>query len=80
MAQFPDRFNDLDDLAQALKGLPAPQAAQDNDLRGDIRRFTDDLVTTLHTPQREVFVQALVQTLTALGHHHHQDQAGMGRG
>ncbi|MFJ5064585.1 hypothetical protein ACIP96_34840 [Streptomyces nigra] len=71
MAQFPDRFNDLDNLALALKGLPAPQAAQDNDLRGDIRRFTDDLVTTLHTPQqREVFVQALVQTLTALGHHH----------
>jgi hypothetical protein len=70
MAQFPDRFNDLSDLAQALKGLPAPQAAQDDDLRGDVRRFTDDLVTTLHTPQqREVFVQALVQTLTALGHH-----------
>ncbi|MFD4613579.1 hypothetical protein ACFWOT_37080 [Streptomyces sp. NPDC058440] len=70
MAQFPDRFNDLEALAQALKGLPAPQAAQDDDLRGDIRRFTDDLVTTLHTPQqREVFVQALVQTLTALGHH-----------
>ncbi|WP_275562535.1 hypothetical protein [Streptomyces sp. 5-6(2022)] len=69
MAQFPDRFNDLDNLAQALKGLPAPQEAQDDDLRGDIRRFTDDLVTTLHTPQqREVFVQALVQTLTALGH------------
>ncbi|MFJ4518999.1 hypothetical protein ACIP6V_35085 [Streptomyces sp. NPDC088770] len=70
MAQFPDRFNDLGDLTQALKGLPAPQEAQDDDLRGDIRRFTDDLVTTLHTPQqREVFVQALVQTLTALGHH-----------
>ncbi|MGW5126975.1 hypothetical protein ACWEQ7_23610 [Streptomyces sp. NPDC004069] len=70
MAQFPDRFNDLDNLAQALKGLPAPQEPQDDDLRGDIRRFTDDLVTTLHTPQqREVFVQALVQTLTALGHH-----------
>ncbi|MEH0580024.1 hypothetical protein QBA54_37295 [Streptomyces sp. B21-108] len=69
MAQFPDRFKDLDNLAQALKGLPAPQEAQDDDLRGDIRRFTDDLVTTLHTPQqREVFVQALVQTLTALGH------------
>ncbi|MFH8993100.1 hypothetical protein [Streptomyces sp. NPDC017940] len=71
MAQFPDRFNDLDNLAQALEGLPAPRAAQDDDLRGDIRRFTDDLVTTLHTPQqREVFVQALVQTLTILGHHH----------
>ncbi|MFD4711933.1 hypothetical protein ACFWN5_20000 [Streptomyces sp. NPDC058430] len=70
IARFPDRFNDLDDLAQRLKGLPAPQAAQDDDLRGDIQRFTDDLVTTLHTPQqREVFVQALVQTLTALGHH-----------
>ncbi|MFD5125703.1 hypothetical protein [Streptomyces sp. NPDC058385] len=70
IARFPDRFNDLDDLAQILKGLPAPQAPQDDDLRGDIRRFTDDLVTTLHTPQqREVFVQALVQTLTALGHH-----------
>ncbi|MFF3350644.1 hypothetical protein [Streptomyces sp. NPDC002779] len=71
MAQFPDRFNDLDNLAQALKGLPTPQAAQHNNLRGDIRRFTDNLVTTLHTPQqREVFVQALVQTLTVLGHHH----------
>ncbi|MFF1263557.1 hypothetical protein ACFVZT_43005 [Streptomyces sp. NPDC058321] len=71
MARFPDRFNDLDALAEKLNGLPAPQTAQDDDLRGDIRRFTDDLVTTLHTPQqREVFVQALVQTLTALGHHH----------
>uniref|UniRef100_A0AAU1TYB4 Uncharacterized protein n=1 Tax=Streptomyces sp. NBC_00119 TaxID=2975659 RepID=A0AAU1TYB4_9ACTN len=70
IARFPDRFNGLKDLDEALKGLPAPQAAQDDDLRGDIRRFTDDLVTTLHTPQqREVFVQALVQTLTALGHH-----------
>ncbi len=69
MAQFPDRFNDLAGLAQALEGLPAPQATQDDDLRGDIRRFTDDLVNTLHTPQqREVFIQALVQTLTALGH------------
>lgn len=69
MAQFPDRFNDLDKLAQALKGLPAPQELQDDDLRGGIRRFTDGLVTTLHTQQqREAFVQTLVQTLTALGH------------
>jgi hypothetical protein len=71
MARFPDRFNDLKHLAQALESLPAPQEVQDDDLRGDIRRLTDDLVTTLHTPQqREVFVQALVQTLTVLGHHH----------
>ncbi|WP_073502808.1 hypothetical protein [Actinacidiphila paucisporea] len=71
MAQFPDRFNDLGSLAEVLGGLPAPQEAQDDDLRGDVRRLTDGLVTALHTPQqREVFLQALVQTLTALGHHH----------
>jgi hypothetical protein len=71
MGRFPDRFNDLDHLADALGGLPAPQEAQDDDLRGDVRRLTDDLVTALHTPQqREVFLQALVQTLTALGHDH----------
>ncbi|MFK0136690.1 hypothetical protein [Streptomyces murinus] len=70
IARFPDRFDDLKPLAQALEGLPAPQEAQDDGLRGDIRRFTDELVTALHTPQqRQVFVQALVQTLTALGHH-----------
>ncbi|MFB7575725.1 hypothetical protein [Streptomyces sp. NPDC056165] len=70
IAQFPDRFNDLKTLAQALEGLPMPQETQDDDLRGDIRRFTDQLVTALYTPQqREVFLQALVQTLTALGHH-----------
>ncbi|MGW2785935.1 hypothetical protein ACWC3X_32580 [Streptomyces populi] len=70
MAQFPDRFNDLDGLANALKGLPAPQEAADDDQHADVRRLSDQLVTALHTPQqREVFFQALNHTLRALGHH-----------
>ncbi|MFE2716962.1 hypothetical protein ACFXKI_34660 [Streptomyces mirabilis] len=70
VARFPDRINELDGLETALEGLPLPQEAQDDDLRGDIRRLTDQLVTALHTPQqREVFLHALVQTLQTLGQH-----------
>ncbi|MGJ3558059.1 hypothetical protein ACR6C2_00465 [Streptomyces sp. INA 01156] len=49
-AQFPDRFTDLNALTAALQGLPVQHAPEDDDLRGDIRRFTDRIVTTLHTP------------------------------
>lgn len=70
VARFPERFNELEGLKTALEGLPLPQEPQDDDLRGDIRRFTDQLVTALHTPQqREVFLQALVQSLQTLGQH-----------
>jgi len=75
-AQFPDRFTDLDALTDALQGLPVQHAPESDDLRGDIRRFTDRLVTALHTPQqRAVFLQALIQTLNALGHHDLQTAA-----
>ncbi|WP_435218651.1 hypothetical protein [Streptomyces sp. bgisy034] len=68
IARFPERFKDLKPLAEELDGLPAPQGAQDDDLRGDIRRLTDQLVTALQTPQqREVFLRVLVQTFQALG-------------
>ncbi|MFF3459691.1 hypothetical protein ACFYXH_36430 [Streptomyces sp. NPDC002730] len=80
VARFPDRFKDLDELTTALKGLPLPQEDQDDDLRGDVRRFTDQLVTALHTPQqREVFLQALIQTLQALGHHDRSTIAALWR-
>ncbi|GAB7111145.1 hypothetical protein JCM4814A_94640 [Streptomyces phaeofaciens JCM 4814] len=70
IAQFPERFNDLNDLADKLTGLPPPHEAESDGIRGDIRRFTDQLVTDLHTPQqRELFLTALIQTLTTLGHH-----------
>ncbi|MFD4231404.1 hypothetical protein [Streptomyces sp. NPDC058545] len=70
IAQFPDRFGDLTDLATALQGLPLPHTDEDDDIRGDIRRFTEQLVTDLHTPQqREIFLQALIQTLQTLGRH-----------
>ncbi|MEV8597612.1 hypothetical protein [Streptomyces sp. NPDC052012] len=69
-ARFPDRFTNLEELTDALQGLPVQYAPEGDDVRGDIRRFTDRLVTTLHTPQqREVFLHALVQTLSALGYH-----------
>ncbi|MGW4759412.1 hypothetical protein [Streptomyces chartreusis] len=69
IAQFPERFNELTALASALQGLPPPHEAEEDDIRADIRRFTDHLVTDLHTPQqREVFLTALIQTLHALGH------------
>ncbi|MET8012869.1 hypothetical protein ABZU86_13515 [Streptomyces sp. NPDC005271] len=70
IAQYPDRHEDLTRLADALKDLPLPQEARDDGIRGDIRRFTDRLLTTLHTPeQREVLLQALTQALHTLGHH-----------
>ncbi|MDI3101916.1 hypothetical protein QJ054_33305 [Streptomyces sp. AN-3] len=70
IARFPDRFTDLKGLETALDGLPSCTEPADDDLRGDIRTFTDRLVTALHTPeQREVFLHALVQTLTVVGHH-----------
>ncbi|MFE4089055.1 MULTISPECIES: hypothetical protein [Streptomyces] len=69
IALFPDRFNDLDDLASKLNGLPPPHKAESDGIRSDIRRFTDQLVTALHTPQqRELFLTALIQTLNMLGH------------
>ncbi|WSQ15102.1 hypothetical protein OG604_49515 [Streptomyces sp. NBC_01231] len=76
IAQFPDRFNDLGSLATVLQGLPSPHEAEDDGIRSDIRRFADQLVTDLHTPQqREVFLTALIQTLHALGHHELKNSA-----
>ncbi|PAK27698.1 hypothetical protein CJD44_02735 [Streptomyces sp. alain-838] len=70
ITRFPDRFTDLEGFKTALDGLPPSTEPAEDDLRGDIRSFTDRLVTALHTPeQREVFLHALVQTLTIVGHH-----------
>ncbi|QIY59440.1 hypothetical protein HEP86_39640 [Streptomyces sp. RPA4-5] len=70
IAQYPDRHQELRPLATALKDLPLPHETTDDDIRGEIRRFTDRLLTALHTPQqREVFLKALTQTLHTLGHH-----------
>lgn len=70
IAQYPDRHQDLTPLKEALNGLPLPHETTDDGIRSDIRRFTDRLLTTLHTPQqREVFLQALTQVLHTLGHH-----------
>jgi hypothetical protein len=69
IARFPDRFEDLTALADALKGLPSPHVVGEGDVRSNIRRFTEQLITDLHTPQqREFFLTALIQTLSALGH------------
>ncbi|WP_406490468.1 hypothetical protein OHB06_51800 [Streptomyces sp. NBC_01604] len=69
IAQFPDRFGECDALARVLQDLPSPREAEEDVIREDIRRFTDKLLTDLHSPQqREVFLTALVQTLHALGH------------
>ncbi|MEV7863725.1 hypothetical protein AB0O86_34275 [Streptomyces hirsutus] len=69
IAQFPDRFAECDALADALQGLSSPHEAEEDGIRDDIRRFTDKLLTDLHTPQqREVFLTALIRTLHALGH------------
>jgi hypothetical protein len=66
IAQYPDRHEDLTSLEQALRDLPPPHETTDDGIRGDVRRFADRLLTTLHTPQqREVFLQAL----HTLGHH-----------
>ncbi|MGW7520409.1 hypothetical protein ACWGJ2_32990 [Streptomyces sp. NPDC054796] len=76
MDRFPDRPDGLNTLKQELADLPEPQRRVDDDLRSDIRRFTDQLVTTMHTPQqREIFLTALVQALRALGHHDLQTSA-----
>ncbi len=67
-ARFPDRFSSLTSLAEALQGLPVPREPNDDDIRGDIRRFTDRLVTELHTPeQRQLFLQAFVHSLGVVG-------------
>ncbi|MEW1926768.1 hypothetical protein [Streptomyces sp. NPDC088360] len=70
IAQYPDRHSELGDLTKALKDLPLPHEATEDDARSGIKRFTDQLLTTLHTPQqREILLKALTQTLRALGHH-----------
>ncbi|MFZ4302277.1 hypothetical protein ACOZE3_30760 [Streptomyces cinereoruber] len=76
IARFPDRFGELEALATALQGLPPPREAKNDGLRSDILRFTEQLVTDLHTPQqRELFLQVLIQTLQTLGHHELKDAA-----
>ncbi|MGW6890348.1 hypothetical protein [Streptomyces chartreusis] len=69
IARFPDRFSECDALAEVLRDLPPSREAEADGIRQDIRRFTDRLLTDLHSPQqREVFLTALIQTLHALGH------------
>jgi hypothetical protein len=71
IAQFPDRFSECDALEKALQDLPSPHDAEgeEDGIRRDIRRFTDQLLTDLHAPQqRDLFLTALIQTLRALGH------------
>jgi hypothetical protein len=76
IAEFPDRLSELKELTDALEGLPLPHDPAQDDLRGDIRHFTNRFITALHTPQqREIFLQALTQTLHALGHHDLKDTA-----
>ncbi|MET9437563.1 hypothetical protein [Streptomyces sp. NPDC006551] len=76
ITQFPDRFKDLDTLTTALQGLAPPHEAESDGIRSDILRFTEQLLTDLHTPQqREIFLQALTQTLQTLGHHSLRDAA-----
>ncbi|QDN74659.1 hypothetical protein FNV64_02055 [Streptomyces sp. S1A1-7] len=70
MAQFPHRHSELSSLATHLGDLSLPHETGGDNIRGDIRRFTDRLLDTLHTPQqREVFLKVLAQTLHTLGHH-----------
>ncbi|WP_046709332.1 hypothetical protein [Streptomyces europaeiscabiei] len=70
IAKFPDRHNELPSLTAQLQGLPLPHQAGGDDIRSDIRHFTDRLVDALHTPQqREIFLKVLTQTLHTLGHH-----------
>ncbi|WP_329027133.1 hypothetical protein [Streptomyces sp. NBC_00690] len=76
IAQYPDRFSELDQLAQALEGLASPYEPEEDGVRSDIRRFTEQLVTVLHTPEQlHVFLKALTQALRTLGHHDLQTSA-----
>ena len=76
LAEFPERLSELQTLTETLKGLPPPHDPAQDDLRGDIRHFTDRLIAAMHTPQqREIFLKALTQTLHTLGHHDLKDTA-----
>ncbi|MEU3549439.1 hypothetical protein [Streptomyces longwoodensis] len=69
IAQFPGRFSECDALQEVLQDLLLPHEAEEDGIRSDIRRFTDQLLADLHTPQqRDLFLTALIQTLTVLGH------------
>jgi hypothetical protein len=70
LAHYPDRSSELSKVAEELADLPLPHEPENDDMRDDISRFTDRLITALHTPQqRELFLRALTQTLHILGHH-----------
>lgn len=70
MAHFPERLGDLPQLKTVLEDLPLPQPPGENDVRSDIRRFTEQLINVLQTSQqREIFLEALTRTLHTLGHH-----------
>ncbi|MFE1947084.1 hypothetical protein [Streptomyces massasporeus] len=76
LAEFPERLSELQTLTDALEGLPLPHDPAQDDLRSDIRHFTDRFIATMHTPQqREIFLKALTQTLHTLGHHDLKDTA-----
>ncbi|MFF4323289.1 hypothetical protein [Streptomyces sp. NPDC001568] len=74
--RFPERSDALATLTTALNDLRPPDKAGSDGIRGDILRFTEQLITDLHTPQqREIFLKALIQTLRTLGHHSLKDAA-----
>ena len=71
LARFPDRLGEVAQLESALKDLPLPHVrdSDEDGIRSDVRRFTDQFLEAMHTPQqREVFLKALTQTLHVLGH------------
>ncbi|MFJ8755324.1 hypothetical protein ACIREO_39360 [Streptomyces sp. NPDC102441] len=67
--RYPDRHSELVTLRTALEDMPRPYEITAHDSGGAISRFTEQFLTTLHTPQqREVFLEALIKSLQTLGH------------
>jgi hypothetical protein len=68
IANYPDRLNDLEQLASQTKDLKPPRELSQDVLRAEVIRFVDQLLGDIRTSeQRDIFLLTLARTFETLG-------------
>ncbi|MEV7111123.1 gluconate 2-dehydrogenase subunit 3 family protein [Streptomyces anulatus] len=66
--QYPERLAEMELMTAAVKTVTPPRDSASGTVEEEVARFVDQLLAEMRTPQqREVFLRALTQTLSALG-------------